>query len=113
MLEQFCNLGYAAGCSRLPRERAWDAVRFAVVAERETAQSGKNSTNGRVPIRIVQVQYVCERQHQPVEHGKLEFDGAGMQWVRRHSDMRVQKMAECFLETYLAKRKSEPVGAAS
>ena len=114
VLEEFCNLGYAAGCSRLPRDRAWDAVRFAVAAEREPAQPGKSMANERAPGRIVQLQYVCERQHQPAEHGKLEFDGAGMQWVRRHSDSRVQKMAECFLETYLAKRKPVRVdGAAS
>jgi hypothetical protein len=28
-LREFCNLGYAEGCGRLPRERAWDSVRFA------------------------------------------------------------------------------------
>ena len=28
-LREFCNLGYAEGCGRLPQERVWDSVRFA------------------------------------------------------------------------------------
>jgi hypothetical protein len=28
-LQELCNLGYATRCSRLPKERAADAVRFA------------------------------------------------------------------------------------
>ena len=62
----FCNLGYAEGCGRLPGERAWDSVRFAVLENRE--REGK-SAGGRIQIR-----YVCEREHRPAEHGTLEFD---------------------------------------
>jgi len=103
-LEEFCNLGYAESCGRLPRERAWDAVRFAVSVDR------KAGSEGVVPNRIIQVEYVCELGHRPQAHGKLEFDGQAMVWVRRHTDSRVQKMAECFLETYLVKRKSQAAG---
>ena len=55
---------------------------------------------------------MCELGHRPKDHGKLEFDGQAMTWVRRHTDSRVQKMAECFLETYLVKRKSPAVDSA-
>ncbi len=88
-LKDGCNLGYARGCSRIPQERTCDAVRFHVAGDRE----------GRLVLR-----YVCERKHLPVEHGTLEMDGA--RWVRTHPDARIQKMAECYVETYLERRKS-------
>ena len=109
-LEQFCNLGYAENCGRLPRERVWDAVRFAVcVARAERHGNGIEI----VPNRTIQIEYVCELRHRPKDHGKLEFDGQAMEWVRRHSDDRVQKMAECFLETYLSKRKLQVLTSAA
>lgn len=115
-LEQFCNLGYAERCDRLPRERTWDAVRFAVSVDR-TAVSGSRhpaaGINNIVSSRTIQVEYVCELQHLPKDHGKLEFDGEAREWIRRHPDDRVQKMAECFLETYLMKRKTEGSGSLS
>lgn len=110
-LEQFCNLGYAESCGRLPRERVWDAVRFAVCVERQAEREGKGIEI--VPNRMIQVEYVCELQHRPKDHGKLEFDGQAMEWVRRHSDIRVQKMAECFLETYLSKRRLQVLTGAA
>jgi hypothetical protein len=48
--------------------------------------------------------YVCERDHQPTEHGNLEFDLTQSAWRRKHDDARIQKMAECFLESYLKKK---------
>jgi hypothetical protein len=117
-LQEFCNLGYAAKCGRLPPHRAWDAVRFAVTsgAQIESGQ-GSPSNDGegndldrtrRLPNRIVHLRYVCERDHQPVEDGRLEFDAGGARWVQRHADDRVQKMAECYMESHLAKRKLQP-----
>ena len=110
-LEEFCNLGYAENCTRLPRERPWDAVRFAVSVEHSEASGFRNAsseTGGITTHRyIIHVEYVCELQHRPKDHGKLEFDGQAMQWVRRHPDVRVQKMAECFLETCLMKRSPQ------
>ena len=32
-LKLFCNLGYASNCSRLPQERACDAVRFGIARD--------------------------------------------------------------------------------
>ncbi len=98
-LEQFCNLGYAEGCGRLPRERVWDSVRFGA----RTAGS------------CVQVCYVCERDHRPVENGSLRFDAVAGRWEERHTDSRVQRMAECFVVSYMAKKKKPemPCAAAS
>jgi len=93
VLEAFCNLGYASSCAWSPPERAWDAVRFAVSAPLDSAQT-----------RVLMLRYVCERNHRPVAHGELEFDLSHAAWLRRHDDARIQKMAECFLETYLKKK---------
>jgi len=103
-LQRFCNLGYANGCRRLPAERSWDAVRFAA---RAANQSGK-SAGGRI-----QVRYVCERGHLPVEHGLLEYDPVEKRWERGHPDRRVQSMAECFLAAQAEKVSWTKVGAAS
>ena len=94
-LREFCNLGYAEGCGRYPRERKWDSVRFAA----RTVSGAGSASGGQVQIR-----YVCERGHRPVEHGVLEVDLAGSRWLQRHLDSRVQRMAECFLESYVEKK---------
>ena len=104
-LQEFCNLGYAEGCGRLPRERAWDSVRFAA----STVESGMENGNRT----RIQVHYVCELGHRPAEHGVLEFDPAERRWERSHRDSRVQRMAECFLESYVEKRKRQEVTRAS
>jgi hypothetical protein len=89
LLREFCNLGYAAACPHLPSAREWDAVRFSV------ASSGC----GQVTFR-----YVCELGHAPVEYGNLTFDLRRETWVNVHSDCRVQRLAECYLETYRARQ---------
>jgi hypothetical protein len=104
-LKEFCNLGYAEGCGRLPRERAWDSVRFVA---RTVSSDGKNLTGG-----YIQVRYVCERDHRPVEDGMLEFDPAEARWEHSHRDRRVQRMAECFLESYVEKNRRREVVRAS
>jgi hypothetical protein len=88
-------MGYAAECSRLPRSRAWDAVRFSV--SRDTGSQ-------------ISLWFVCESAHHPVEHGTLEFDCGGERWVNSHQDVRVQKLAECYLQSYL-RRRSQPAAA--
>jgi hypothetical protein len=93
-LQQFCNLGYADGCTRLPREREWDSVRFDA---RTIVDAAKNNQR-------VQIRYICERAHLPAENGLLEFALAQASWIKRHPDARVQRMAECFLASYLARQ---------
>jgi hypothetical protein len=89
-LRDFCNLGYALQyqrkCTRCPQSRDWDAIRVGVVGE-----------NGA----IVQLDYVCERDFAPVEHGVLTFDRAASQWMSRHSDQRVQLKAEAYLRVWM------------
>lgn len=85
-----CNLGYASDCPRLPKERKWDAVRFAVASEHESR---------------VCLAYVCERNHLPSEHGRLEYNLLLSRWLSSHTDPRIQKMAECFLDSWLAKSR--------
>lgn len=85
-----CNLGYASDCPRLPKERKWDAVRFAVATEHESR---------------VCLAYVCERNHLPSEHGRLEYNLLLSRWLSSHTDPRIQKMAECFLDSWLAKSR--------
>ena len=115
---ELCNLGYASGCGRLPQQRAWDAVRFAVVAPAEITGAGAGadkhqSGESGSARRTVQVQYVCERAHLPAEHGRLEFDGVESRWLQPHSDARVQKMAECFLAAYLTRKKLQTMEVAA
>lgn len=97
-LQEFCNLGYARHCTRLPHERPWDSVRFAV----RTVGTGGNGN------KRIQVRYICERGHRPAEHGFLEFDATDAHWAQRHPDRRVQRMAECFLAAYIEGRKNHP-----
>jgi hypothetical protein len=101
VLEAFCNLGYASSCNWSPQERVWDAVRFAVSAPQDS--TGRDKA-GNVPARSLRLRYVCERNHRPAAHGDLEFDLSRATWLRRHDDARIQKMAECFLESYLKKK---------
>jgi hypothetical protein len=90
-----CNLGYARDCSRLPQDRAADAVRFSIVRDRD----------GQVSIC-----YVAELNYLPCEHGNLHYELGGKQWTNLHANQRVQTQAECFLQSYLARRS---VGEAS
>ena len=103
VLEAFCNLGYASSCNWSPQERVWDAVRFAVSAPRDSAMNPDAREATAVPPRVLILRYVCERDHRPAHHGDLEFDLSRAVWLRQHDDARIQKMAECFLESYLKK----------
>jgi len=94
-LRDLCNLGYAGACPRLPKERVHDAVRFSVARDR-----GEQ----------LEVRFVLESKHRPAGHGTLEYDLSLGRWVSSHSDSRIQKMAECYLQFYLS-RRSQPVSA--
>jgi hypothetical protein len=90
-----CNLGYALTCPRLPHTRECDSVRFGVAHD-----SG---------VKLL-LWFTCEAGHRPVRNGTLEFDRLLNLWTATDPDPRIQKMAECYLESYLA-RKPQP-GAA-
>lgn len=103
-LETFCNLGYANHCDWSPLQRPLDAVRFAISAPRDIVAIRDRESAAKTPTRLLLLHYACERNHRPIEHGDLEFDLHQAAWVRPHSDPRIQRMAECFLETYLQKK---------
>ena len=104
ILEAFCNLGYASSCTWAPAQREWDSVRFAVIAPLGQSARGKSEITSDEPARTLRLTYVCEREHRPVEHGELEFAVEANSWPKPHPDARIQKMAECFLESYLKKK---------
>jgi hypothetical protein len=54
---------------------------------------------------LVTVLYVCERDYRPAAHGTLDYDSALARWCASHSDPRIQRMAECYVECYLARRE--------
>lgn len=85
-LRDFCNLGHARGCSRMPVQRRADSVRFAVAAD--TGQ------------RIV-LNYVYDLDHLPVAHGQLEYDCVGQRWLSMVADACLERQAECYLTMYL------------
>jgi hypothetical protein len=89
-LRDRCNLGYASSCPRLPAEREADAVRFSVACDRDG---------------LIQVCFVLERAHEPLAHGRLLYALASESWIEPHADARVQRMAECYLESYRARRR--------
>ena len=92
---EFCNLGYAAKCPRLPVERSCDAVRFSVVR-----QEGAS----------LLVCFICEAGHLPAAHGNLRYDSLAGKWVSAHADPRIQRLAECFVQSYLSRtNRSAPL----
>ena len=88
-LREYCNLGYASACAWLPRDRSYDAVRFSVAHDRGTQ---------------LLLWFVCESGHLPAGHGMLEFDVSLERLITSHPDARIQRMAECYLESYLLRR---------
>lgn len=88
-LRELCNLGYAASCPRLPKERTSDAVRFSIARDRGA--------------QLV-LWFVCESCHRPAGYGTLEYDLSLGRWISSHPDARIQKMAECYLQSYLLRR---------
>jgi hypothetical protein len=85
-LRDFCNVGYACGCPRVPVDRRADSIRFAVAVD-----------DGE---RIV-LHYVYDRDHLPVEHGQLKYDCAQRLWLSRVADACLERQAECYLAIYL------------
>jgi hypothetical protein len=88
-MKENCNLGYAIHCPRLPDERDCDAVRFLVVRESR--------------LHLV-VCFVFESRHRPAGHGTLEYSVAARQWISPHPNERIQRMADCYIQSYLARK---------
>jgi hypothetical protein len=103
VLESSCNLGYANSCPWAPSQRIWDSVRFAVSAPLDSGVLTQNATDD-ARARILRLVYACERDHLPVATGELAYDLSRAAWLSQHEDPRVQRMAECFLDSYMKKK---------
>lgn len=95
-LRDFCNLGYATRCPRMPQQRTADAVRFIVNHDRDGA---------------ISLYYTCERDHAPLHHGPLTYIQSEQRWLQPHSDARIQRMAECYLQSYLMRKSGSSAAA--
>ncbi len=97
-LKEFCNLGYAGHCEKLPADRQADSVRFSVASVEKTAKDR------------VRLHYSCEQNHAPVEHGVLEYDCEANFWPTPHNNACIQRQAECYVATYLERQKNRVIG---
>jgi len=93
-IREFCNLGYAIECPHLPRERDWDAVRFAI---------------SRTSAEQVTLQYACELAHAPAAHGTLTYDLKSECWRNPHPDARIQRLATSYLHAYRVRQSGGSV----
>lgn len=84
-----CNLGYARDCSRLPQAREADSVRFSILRERD----------GQISLC-----YVSELNYLPQDSGNLHYEFLSRRWHQKHPNQQIQTLAECFLQSYLARR---------
>jgi hypothetical protein len=50
------------------------------------------------------VWFVCETGHRPAKHGTVEYDVEHGTWISAHSDPRIQKMLECYVQSYVHRR---------
>jgi len=101
-LRDFCNLGYSLHyekkCCRCPVSRDWDAIRVGVVGE-----------DGP----LIRVDYSCERDFAPVEHGILTYDRVSASWTTAHADRRVQLKAEAYLSVWMQRHPYRASAATS
>lgn len=88
-LREFCNLGYARQCARIPVKRSSDGVRFSVAKD-----------NGN---RIL-LHFSLERDHAPLTHGQMEYDCLSRAWLTSHSDICILRQAECYVAGYMERR---------
>lgn len=84
-----CNVGYASACARLPQQRDADAVRFAKGDEHDG---------------LVHIRFAYERDYLPAGHGELIYETAARRWQTAHDNACLLRMAECYVETQMARR---------
>jgi len=64
-------------------------MRFAVVNESQDS---------------VSLKFVLEKAYLPTSYGILSYDRHAKSWTSSHTDLSVQKKAECFLQSYLDRK---------
>jgi hypothetical protein len=88
-LKTACNMGYAGACARLPQERDADAVRFAKGEEHDG---------------LIHIRFAYERDYLPAGHGELIYETATRRWQTTHANACLLRMAECYIESQMARR---------
>jgi hypothetical protein len=88
MLRDCCNLGYSQ-CRRLPEQRQADAAHFSIASDRDG---------------VVSLHWVLVKNHAAESFGQLHFERDANSWREEHSSPTLQRMAQCYLESYLNKR---------
>jgi hypothetical protein len=87
---ELCNSGYARGrCEHFPDDSAGDAVRFSI----------SDDMGGRL-----QMVYVIEKNHVPVEYGPLEYEIEESVFVERQMSAALSTQASAFVQSYLRRR---------
>jgi hypothetical protein len=77
----------------MPADRHADSVRFAVAGD----------TGDKILL-----DYVYDREHVPIQHGRLEYRCAAQRWTVRLKDASLQRQAECYLAIYLERQRGRP-----
>jgi len=84
-----CNGGYARSrCSRFPADSSHDAIRFNVAGE-----------NGD----LIRLQYICEREWWPDEHGVLEYSRLRREITSETGSDLLRRQAAAFAESWIRK----------
>lgn len=83
---RLCNFGYARGrCRHFPDESGADAVRFSVAGNADG---------------VVQVVWILEKDHAPLDHGVLEYRESSREFVHAPEGV-LGVQARVFVENYL------------
>lgn len=74
-LKEWYNLGYAKSCPCLPEANAVDALRFAMIRDKDR----------------MMVTYVLETDHRLGERGTLAYDANAQRFLNTHANPLVQR----------------------
>jgi hypothetical protein len=89
-VRECCNFGNVrARCARFPATAEYDTISL-------TAWSGGDGA--------VEVQYIMERDHTPVSHGRLQFSGGDFE--KNKAPDAVLSQARAFAESYLRSKRT-------
>lgn len=89
-IRDLCNLGYARGrCSRFSAADGPDAIRFSVVRDRG---------------EFITIYWVRERDHQPFDHGPLEYSVPAGTFTSPPAAGLIEQQARAYLGSYLRRK---------
>ena len=53
---------------------------------------------------VLHVRFACELDYLPASHGELLYEKVSGSWLLMHDDVRIQRMAECYVQAQLERR---------